>query len=127
MIKRLNYVRLIVAFFLLTAPPPLNAFDPSDRNDNGLLALRTDQPATFLAVDAVTSTSHMEGSIQYRVTVNDPQNELGANEIGILANLDAAVADWARFIKSNGVVWIELKVVDDTKSGQFGGGSTSAK
>ncbi|WP_198024714.1 hypothetical protein [Bradyrhizobium sp. Cp5.3] len=54
------------------------------------------------------------GKIDYRVTFNDPYNDLGAYRPALLANLDAAVTDWGRFIASRGQVWIELSTAGST-------------
>lgn len=66
------------------------------------------------------------GSIPHQVTVNDPSGALGADEPAILANLDAAIDDWSRFVESRGKLWIQIEVTEDTTNGRFGGGSTDS-
>ena len=65
--------------------------------------------------------------IPYRVTVVDPNNALGEQKDLILANLDAAILDWSRYVSSRGELWIEIKVTETTSTGRFTGGSTSVK
>lgn len=57
-----------------------------------------------------------------RLTVYDPHDRLGADRAPVLANLEAAVADWSRWLDSRGTVWISLNVVDQTPTGRFAGG-----
>ncbi len=73
----------------------------------------------FFAIFALLYSAQANAKIEYHVTFNDPKNALAANRMALLANLDAAVADWARFIASRGQVWIELSTVNPTP-GHFG-------
>jgi hypothetical protein len=53
--------------------------------------------------------------------VNDPSNYLGDSRAGVLANFDAAVKDWAKWIVSKGNLRIRMDVTNSTATGRFGG------
>lgn len=65
-----------------------------------------------------------DAAIPYKVTLTDSQHALSSDKKLILQNLDAAIKDWARFIRSRGTVWIHLDVTTNTTHGRFTGGST---
>ena len=65
-------------------------------------------------------------AIPYRVTVVDPNSELGSRLQPLLDNLDAAIKDWSRFIQSKGELWLEIDVTETTTNGRFAGGSTGS-
>ncbi|MES2529385.1 MAG: hypothetical protein V4598_20015 [Bdellovibrionota bacterium] len=81
----------------------------------------------FLILGLLLNLSAFAGSLPYELTVKDPDNLLGAERELVLANLDAAVDDWGKWITGKAPLRIEMRVTNDTASGRFGGSTTTLK
>lgn len=68
-------------------------------------------------------------TLPYDLVINDPANLLGKDREGVIANLDAAMDDWGKWITSKGTVRIHVEVTNDTSAsaGRFGGTSTTSR
>jgi hypothetical protein len=65
-------------------------------------------------------------AFDYTVSVVDPENALGADRAAVLANFDAALADWGKFIDSRAHLVIRIEVKKNTGgAGRFSGRSIS--
>jgi hypothetical protein len=68
--------------------------------------------------------STADAGLSYGVTVIDPENALGADRTAVLADFDAAVADWRRYIQSSAYLEILIDVTTHTGgAGRFSGRS----
>ncbi len=63
---------------------------------------------------------------QYDIRVSDPKNSLGLDLEPVLQNLRAALDDWTRYIPGMPSLQIEVRVLDKTASGRFGGRAEKA-
>jgi hypothetical protein len=77
---------------------------------------------TLFSMMSFMSGVQAHAAIRYEAILVDPANEIGDDRELLLANFDAAVADWGRFIAARGVLKVELRVTM-THSGRFGGSS----
>lgn len=66
-------------------------------------------------------------TLPYELILNDSENHLGTDRDGVIANIDAAMDDWGKWIKSKGTIRIYVEVTNDTASsaGRFGGRATT--
>lgn len=78
---------------------------------------------TLVAFGAFARTS----TLPYELIIHDPENHLGSDREGVIANIDAAMDDWGKWIKSKGTIRIRVEVTNDTaaSSGRFGGTSST--
>jgi len=91
--------------------------------DSGEMQMR------FWSLVLLTILIHSPGhaALPYRATIVDSANLLSGHEReDLLGSLDAAVADWNRFLKSPTPIWIELEITRLTPTGRFSGTSASA-
>lgn len=65
--------------------------------------------------------------LNYKLTISDPGNLLGTSRAGVIANFDAAIKDWGRFINSPYTLNIQMRVTGTTASGRFGGSSSTSR
>lgn len=66
-------------------------------------------------------------TLPYELLIQDPENHLGADRAGVIANIDAAMDDWGKWIQSKGTIRIFINVTNDTAAteGRFGGRATT--
>jgi hypothetical protein len=65
--------------------------------------------------------------LTYNLNVSDPNNLLGTSRAGVLANFDAAIQDWGRYINSPNRLNIQMRVTGTTASGRFGGSTSTSR
>ncbi len=73
------------------------------------------------------SLSAFAAPLPYELNVVDPDNLLGTDRELVLANLDAAMEDWGKWITGKAPLRIEMVVSNDTATGRFGGSTTAMK
>ncbi len=69
-------------------------------------------------------TYSQQGS-EYSIAIDDPNNRLGSDRDLVKLNFVAALNDWAQYIDGVSKVDYEIRVLDHTRSGRFGGASAS--
>lgn len=111
----MHHPRAIVLFSSLLAACASSASDPPPP------AAAPDPPAQDASDDALVKAVATPG-LPARLTIYDPRGDLGKDREPVLANLNAAVADWGQWLRSRGTVWISLNVVAKTSTGRFAGG-----
>ncbi len=62
----------------------------------------------------------------YDIRLVDPNNRLASDREPVMQNLRAALNDWARYIPNVATLQVEVRILDKTISGRFGGRAESA-
>jgi len=75
----------------------------------------------FLLLSA--TPAHAQQGLGYSIRVIDPNNRLGADGELVKLNLIAAIREWAQYLDRVAALDIEVRVLDHTVSGRFGGRS----